>query len=48
MVIAIIGSVLGLVSIVLVVLAWRGRRAAAVGLGVVRVLSALTPSRRSM
>jgi hypothetical protein len=34
--------VLGLVSIVLAVLAWRGRRAAAVGLGVVRVLSALT------
>jgi hypothetical protein len=42
MVIAIIGSVLGLVSIVLAVLAWRGRRAAAVGLGVVRLLSALT------
>ena len=42
MVIAIIASVLGLVSIVLTVLAWRGRRAAAVGLSVARVLSALT------
>jgi hypothetical protein len=42
MVIAVIGSVLGLVSIVLVVLAWRGRAAAAVGLSVIRVLSALT------
>ena len=34
MIIAIMGSVLGLVSIVLVVLAWRGRAAAAVGLSV--------------
>jgi uncharacterized integral membrane protein len=42
MIIAMIGSVLGLVSIVLVVLAWRGRAAAAVGLSVIRVLSALT------
>jgi hypothetical protein len=42
MIIAIIGSVLGLVSIVLAVLAWRGRTAAAVGLCVLRVLSALT------
>ena len=42
MFIAIIGSVLGLVSIVLVVLAWRGRTAAAIGLSVIRVLSALT------
>jgi hypothetical protein len=42
MFIALIGSALGLVSIVLAVLAWRGRTAAAVGLSVVRVLSALT------
>ena len=42
MIIAVIGSVLGLVGIVLAVFAWRGRTAAAVGLGVVRVLSALT------
>lgn len=42
MIIAIMGSVLGLVSIVLVVLAWRGRAAAAVGLSVIRLLSALT------
>jgi hypothetical protein len=42
MIIAIIGSALGLVSIVLAVFAWRGRTAAAVGLCVVRVLSALT------
>jgi hypothetical protein len=42
MIIAVIGSVLGLVSILLAVLAWRGRTAAAVGLCVVRVLSALT------
>jgi hypothetical protein len=42
MIIAVIGSVLGLVSIVLAVLAWRGRMAAAVSLCVVRVLSALT------
>jgi uncharacterized integral membrane protein len=42
MIIAMIGSVLGLLSIVLVGLAWRGRAAAAVGLSVIRVLSALT------
>jgi hypothetical protein len=42
MIIALIGSVLGLVGIVLAVLAWRGRTAAAVGLCVLRVLSALT------
>jgi len=42
MFIALIGSALGLISIVLAVFAWRGRVAAAVGLCVVRVLSALT------
>lgn len=42
MIIALIGSVLGLLSIVLAVLAWRGRTAAAAGLCVLRVLSALT------
>jgi hypothetical protein len=42
MIIALIGSALGLVSIVLAVLAWRGRTMAAVGLCVLRVLSALT------
>jgi hypothetical protein len=42
MFIALIGSALGLISIVLAVLAWRGRAAAAIGLCVVRVLSALT------
>lgn len=42
MIIALIGSVLGLLSIVLAVLAWRGRTAAAVGLCVLRMLSALT------
>jgi hypothetical protein len=42
MIIAIIESALGLVSLVLVVLAWRGRVAAAVGVSVIRVLSALT------
>ena len=42
MIIAVIGSVLGLVSIVLAVFAWRGRTSEAVGLCVVRVLSALT------
>jgi hypothetical protein len=41
MIIAIIGAVLDLISIVLAVLAWRGRPAAAIGLSVVRVLSAL-------
>ena len=40
--IALIGSALGLISLVLVVLAWRGRTAAAGGLVVVRLLSALT------
>jgi hypothetical protein len=38
--IALIGSVLGLVSLVLVVLAWRGERRAVVPLIVLRVLSA--------
>jgi hypothetical protein len=42
MFIALIGSALGLISIVLAVLAWRGRPGAAIGLSVVRVLSALT------
>ena len=42
MIIALIGSVLGLLSMVLAVLAWRGRTAAAVALCVLRVLSALT------
>jgi hypothetical protein len=42
MFIALIGSALGLLSLVLVVLAWRGRIAAAVGLVVLRLLSALT------
>jgi hypothetical protein len=42
MFIALIGSALGLISIVLAVPAWRGRAAAAVGLCVVRALSALT------
>ena len=42
MFIALIGSALGLVSLVLVVLAWRGRVAAAIGLVVLRLLSALT------
>ena len=40
--IALIGCALGLISLVLVVLAWRGRTPAAVGLVVVRLLSALT------
>ena len=40
--IALIGSAMGLISLVLFVLSWRGRRAAALGLVVVRVLSALT------
>jgi hypothetical protein len=40
--IALIGSLLGAVSLVLVALAWRGRTAAAVGLVGLRVLSALT------
>jgi|GEM_PF-1449635 hypothetical protein len=42
MIIALIGAVLGLISVVLAVLAWRGRTAAAVGLCALRVLSALT------
>ncbi|HVD19997.1 MAG TPA: hypothetical protein VNC63_15050 [Propionibacteriaceae bacterium] len=41
MFITIIGAVLDLIGIVLAVLAWRGRPAAAIGLSVVRVLSAL-------
>jgi len=40
--IALIGSALGLISLVLVVLAWRGVRRAVVPLIVLRVLSALT------
>jgi hypothetical protein len=42
MIIALIGAALGLLSVVLAVLAWRGRTAAAVGLCVLRMLSALT------
>jgi hypothetical protein len=42
MFIALIGSALGLLSLVLVVLAWRGRVAAAIGLVVLRLLSAIT------
>jgi len=42
MFIALIGTGLGLVSLILVVLAWRGRTPAAIALLVVRVLSALT------
>lgn len=42
MFIALIGSALGLLSLVLLVLAWRGRVAAAIGLVVLRLLSALT------
>jgi hypothetical protein len=40
--IALIGAGLGLISIVLVILAWRGRLAAAIALVVLRLLSALT------
>lgn len=40
--IALIGAGLGVVSLVLIVIAWRGRVAAAVGAVVVRLLSALT------
>ena len=40
--IALIGAGLGLVSLILIVFAWRGRVAAAVGAVVVRLLSALT------
>jgi hypothetical protein len=42
MFIALIGSAFGLISIVLSILAWRGRPAAAIALVVVRLLSALT------
>lgn len=42
MFIALIGSALGVISIVLSILAWQGRPAAAIGLVVVRLLSALT------
>jgi len=42
MVIALIGAGLGLISIVLVILAWPGRMAAAITLIVLRLLSALT------
>ena len=42
MAIALIGAGLGLISIVLVILAWRGRLAAAIALVVLRLLSALT------
>jgi hypothetical protein len=40
--IALIGSALGLLSLILVAVAWRGRSSAAVGLIVLRLLSALT------
>jgi hypothetical protein len=40
--IALIGSGIGLVSLVLLALAWRGRTGPAIGLVVVRMLSALT------
>ena len=40
--IALIGSVLGLLSVILIAVAWRGRVAAAVGAVVLRLLSALT------
>ena len=42
MFIALIGAAIGAISIVLVILAWRGRTAAAIALVVVRLLSALT------
>jgi len=42
MFIALIGSALGLISLVLFALAWRGAKPAAIALVVVRVLSALT------
>jgi hypothetical protein len=42
MFIALIGSALGLLSLILVVLAWQGRATAAIGLVVLRLLSALT------
>jgi hypothetical protein len=40
--IALIGSGLGLLSLILIVLAWRGRVAAALGVVVLRLLSAVT------
>lgn len=40
--IALIGSALGLLSLILIAVAWRGRVAAAVGVVVLRLLSALT------
>lgn len=42
MFIALIGCALGAISLVLAAFAWRGRVAAAIGLVIVRVLSALT------
>ena len=42
MFIALIGSALGLISLIMVALAWRGRLWAAIVLVVVRLLSALT------
>ena len=42
MFIALIGSAFGVISIVLAILAWRGRSAAAIALVGVRLLSALT------
>jgi hypothetical protein len=42
MFIALIGSALGLISLIMVALAWRGRPWAAIVLVVVRLLSALT------
>jgi hypothetical protein len=42
MMIALIDAAVGLIGIILVILAWRGRLAAAIALIVVRLLSALT------
>ena len=42
MFIALIGAAMGLISLILLALAWRGSKAVAVALVVVRVLSALT------
>jgi hypothetical protein len=42
MTIALIDAAIGLIGIILVILAWRGRMAAAIALVVVRLLSALT------
>ena len=47
MFIALIGAAIGAISIVLVILAWRGRTAAAIALVVVRLLSASPPCRLS-